>query len=101
MSQVRQKAVYEWMPKFYVTASALVSATYGKLTADERDKIADDALYNTRFAFCKEPHASVSSMFAFSVACTDRTAGAEGSLPLGMGAPDICDSPRTHRPLVL
>jgi hypothetical protein len=51
------------MPKFYATASALVSDTYGKLTADERDKVADDALYNTRFAFCKEPHPKVSSVF--------------------------------------
>jgi hypothetical protein len=51
------------MPKFYITASALVSKTYGKLTADERAKVANDALYNTRFAFCKEPHPKVSSVF--------------------------------------
>jgi hypothetical protein len=62
MLQVRQKAVYKWMPKFYVTASALVSETYGELTADERNKVANDALYNTRFAFCKEPHPTVSSI---------------------------------------
>jgi hypothetical protein len=78
MLQVRQKAVYEWMQKFYATASALVLDTYGSLTAEERDKVAEDALYNTCFAFCKEPHPTVSIDCTVSLSaayCRDRVPG--------------------------
>jgi hypothetical protein len=48
------------MKKFFNTASALVEDKYSALSEDERDAVADDALYTTRFAFCKEPDAKVS-----------------------------------------